>query len=82
MERKGNDQFVYSACLTDLSILQRKVKLKNQALILIRAERERLKDRLYLLRMRKYLLKRIGPEFDPLLSRKLDCIDFLLRDQG
>ncbi len=60
--------------------LRRKIKLKGQALRLIRGEQEGLKYCLSLLRLRESLLKQMGEEFDPLLSQKLDCIDFLLRN--
>jgi hypothetical protein len=65
--------------MNEKQILQRKIELKGQALRLIRAEREQMKHRLHLLRFRDNLLKRIASDFDPELSRKLDCVDFLLR---
>jgi hypothetical protein len=78
MGNEENDFLVYPACLTDLSILQRRIKLKGQALKIIRAERNELRQRLSLLRMRESLLEQMGPDFDPEVSRKLDCVDFLL----
>lgn len=65
--------------MNEKQILQRKIKLKGQALRLIRAEREQVKQRLFLIQIRDDLLKLMRSSFDPLLSQKLDCVDFLLR---
>lgn len=65
--------------MDEIGILQRKIELKTQAVQLILKEREELKQRLCLLRIRDGLLKRMEPEFDRELSGKLDCVDFLLR---
>lgn len=59
--------------------LRRKIKLRGQALRLIRAECEQMKHSLFLLQIRDNLLKQMGSGFDSLLSQKLDCVDFLLR---
>ncbi len=63
----------------EIEILQRKIELKRQAALLILKERQELKQRLCLLRIREGLLKSMGPEFDRELSGKLDCVDCLLR---
>ena len=73
------DVFLNPHSSINLVTLQRRIKLKGQALKLIRAEREELKQRLSLLRIRESLLKQLGQDFDPEVSRKLDCLDFLLR---
>ena len=65
--------------MNELTILRRKIFLKGQALKLIRAERETLKDRLSVLQIRENLLEQMTDEFNPVLSQKLDCADFLLR---
>jgi hypothetical protein len=66
--------------MNEKEILQRKIKLKGQSLKLIRGERDQLKQRLFLLQLRDNFLKTMGPDFDPVLSQKIDCVDFLLRE--
>jgi len=66
--------------MNEKQIVQRRIKLKDQAISLIRSERNQLKHRLSLLRLRDNLLKTMGPDFDPVLSQKIDCVDFLLRE--
>jgi hypothetical protein len=66
----------------EVQALRRKIKLKTQAVLLILGERQELRERLCLLRMRERLLGEMGHEFDRRLSSKVDCIDFLLRDEG
>jgi hypothetical protein len=58
--------------------IQRKIRLKTQALKLIRAERDELGHQLNLLNLRDFLEERIGGKFDPDLSRQLDAVQFLL----
>jgi hypothetical protein len=65
--------------MDEKQIVQRKIKLKRQAIVLIRAECEALKMRLFLIHLRDSLLEQMGPRFDKELSQKLDCVDYLLR---
>jgi asparagine synthetase A len=64
--------------MDEKQILQRKIKLKRQAIVLIRAEAETLKQRLSLFRVRDSLLNQMGSGFDRNLSTRLDAVDFLL----
>ncbi len=65
--------------MNEIEFLRRKIFLKGQALKVIRAEREALKDRLSLFQIRENLLGQMGDGFNPVLSKKMDCVDFLLR---
>ena len=60
-------------------VLKRRIFLKGQALKLIRVERKEMKRRLALLDIREFFLNQMNQEFDPVLSQKIDCVDFLLR---
>ena len=62
------------------NLLKRKIFLKRQALKIIHTKRKEMKQRLSLIRIRDALLKQMGSEFNPILSQKIDCIDFLLRE--
>lgn len=64
--------------MTEKEILKRKIQLKDQALKLIKAERRELIYRLALIRLKDILEIRVKAKFDPLLSRKLDCVIYLL----
>jgi hypothetical protein len=66
----------------ELRTLRRKITLKLQAIKLFRLEIRDMRTRLSLLRIRDDLLQQINPEFDSELSRKLDCLDFLLRESA
>jgi hypothetical protein len=68
--------------MNEKEVLKRKIKLKTQAISIIRSEREELKQRLSLLHIRDNLLKQMTPEFNRELSEKLDCIDFLLKEKN
>lgn len=60
-------------------IIDRKIILNRQLLGLIKDEIEDLRDRAYILSLKERLedkLKESG--FDSVLSRKLDCIQYLL----
>ncbi len=61
-------------------ILRRKIVLKGQALKLIRAEREELRRRLFLLELRHFYAEQIRDDFDQRLSWKLDAVNVLLGD--
>jgi hypothetical protein len=65
--------------MDEREFVTRKIKLKGQAIGLIRSERETLKHRLSLLHLRDSFLAQIKPTFDRELSAKLDCVDYLLR---
>ena len=68
--------------MDEREVLKRKIKLKTQAIQIIRSEREKLKQRLSLLQIRDNLLKQMNPEFNRELSERLNCVDFLLREKG
>jgi len=64
--------------MTEKEILKRKIQLKGQALKLIKEERRELIYRLVLKGLKETLEIQIKTKFDPVLSRKLDCIIYLL----
>ena len=64
--------------MNELEILKRKIFLKKQALKLSIQEIEGLDDRLCLLKIKQRVESRLNKEFDSSLSRKLDCINYLL----
>lgn len=66
--------------MTETEIISREITHKNQALRDIRDEREKLKHRLALSKLKDSLEAQIGKKFDPILSRKLDCINYLLEN--
>ena len=66
--------------MNEPEIILRKIKLKNQALTLIKAEIQHLQARLVLLKLKDKFELKIGKSDDPLLSRKLDCVAFLLEN--
>ena len=64
---------------TEAQILQRRIKLKRQAIPLIRAEIRQDQCRLALLEIKSNLESQINSDwFDPNLSRQLDAITVLL----
>lgn len=65
--------------MTEVEVLERKLLSKGQAVTLLEKERNQLRQRLFLLQMRDFLLDEMEETFDPALSQRLDCIDFLLR---
>jgi hypothetical protein len=62
-------------------ILKSKIKLKGQALKIIREERAELKRRLFLLGLKDHYETQIDIQFDPLLSSRLDCVIHLLEGE-
>jgi hypothetical protein len=60
------------------SILQRKIKMKNQAERLIRAEREELRHQLMLLKFKDYLERKTGKDFNLHISQQLACVQALI----
>ena len=66
--------------MTEKEILQRKIHLKGQALKLLKAERKELTYRLALVGLKETLEAQIKDKFDPILSKKLDCVLYLLEN--
>ena len=66
--------------MTEQEILKRKTQLKGQALKLIKAERRELIYRLALMGLKETLEAQIKTKLDPVLSRKLDYIIYLLEN--
>jgi len=64
--------------MTEKEILKKKIQLKSQALKLIRAERKEHIYRLALIGLKETLEIQIMTKFDSALSRKLDCVIYLL----
>jgi hypothetical protein len=63
--------------MDEIQILKRKILLKRQGLALIAAEIKELKFQLALAHMVKHLEQQQCNDFDPLVSRKLECLDFV-----
>ena len=66
--------------MNDQQILKRKIQLKRQALDLIRDEIFELKSEYALVELKKRYEKQIGNSYHPELSRKIDCINFLIEN--
>ncbi len=66
--------------MTDREIIKRKIQLKGQHLQLIKVERRELIHRLALMGLKDTLESQIKDNFDPVLSRKLDCVTYLLKN--
>jgi hypothetical protein len=64
--------------MTELEILKRKLVLKKQAVNLINEEVQDLQILLVLYKIKKHLETKTNQTFDPVLSRKLDCLNYLL----
>ena len=67
---------------SEIKILERKKKLKRQAVRLIQAELEEIRHQLALLRLRNYLEGKITRDFEPAHSRRLDAVQFLIDELG
>jgi hypothetical protein len=76
----GRSKSLEGIGMTERARIKQKIQLKNQALRLIRTERDNLKHKLNLLNLRDFLQGRIGKTFDPELSRQLDAVQFLIED--
>ena len=66
--------------MTEQELLKRKIVLKKQALKLFGNEIEDLEGRLALLKIQQHTEGRMKESFDPILSRKLDCINYLMEN--
>jgi len=67
--------------MVQAQLLQRRIKLKRQAIPLIRAEIRKDQLRLALLLIKSDLERQIDLDcYDPVLSRKLDAITVLLEE--
>jgi hypothetical protein len=66
--------------LNELQVVKRKIKLARQGLVLTRVEIDELEFKYTLLKAKARLEQQINGGFDPVLSRKLDCVIFLLEN--
>lgn len=66
--------------MSEIESLQRKIKLKRQTIPLIKVEIEKDQIQLALLVYQKTLEAQIGKKYDPVLSRKLDCLVYLIEN--
>lgn len=64
--------------LTEMQTVRRKILLKNQAIKLLRKEKDGLRERLLLLDLKASYERQMSEQTDPALSAKIDCITFLL----
>ena len=66
--------------MTEIEILKRQIFLKRQARRLIADEIAELKIKLALKKILTFYEDQIGQSFDPALSSKIDCLNFLLEN--
>lgn len=66
--------------MNQVEVIKRQIRLKRQALTLIKQEITDLQLRLVLVIMKGRLENQTDKGFDPALSRKLDCINYLLEN--
>jgi hypothetical protein len=64
--------------MNEIAILERKLILKKQAVNLINEDVEDLQILLVLHKVKKHLEAKMNKAFDPMLSRKLDCLNYLI----
>lgn len=64
--------------MTEIEVLKRSIKLKRQAIPLIRQEINRDQNPIFLLKLKGEFEARIAEKFDPDLSRKIDAVLVLL----
>ncbi len=64
--------------MNEIAILKRRLALKKQAVDLINEEVRDLQILLVLHKIKKHLEAKINQAFEPVLSRKLDCLNYLL----
>jgi hypothetical protein len=64
--------------MNEIAILKRRLVLKKQAVDLINEEVRDLQILLVLHKIKKHLEAKINQAFDPVLSRRLDCLNYLL----
>jgi len=65
---------------SDRAILKRKIQLKTQQIQINKKERRKYIRKLVLSELKDSWEAQIGKEFDPVLSRKLDCIIYILEN--
>jgi hypothetical protein len=66
--------------MNDQQILKRKIQLKRQARDLIRDEIFELQSEYALVVLKNHYEKQIEDSYHPELSRKIDCINFLIEN--
>jgi hypothetical protein len=66
--------------MDEITLLKRKLVLKKQAVSLINEEVRDLQIRLALHRIKEHLEAKMNQGFDISLSRKLDCINYLIEN--
>ena len=64
--------------MNERQILRRKVRLKKQAVEVIESDIIGLNQQLALICIKEHFEKQIEDGFDPVISRKLDCLNYLL----
>ncbi len=68
--------------MKQMEVVDRKLKLKRQAVKLIRREAEDLLFQAAALRYKRQLERRITEKFDPELSGRLDCVQSFIDTTG
>ena len=66
--------------MTEMQIIKRKILLKRQAIKVIQGEIKDLDFRMTMTLMKADLEARMSKDFDPAISRKLDCVLYILEN--
>jgi len=66
--------------MNEREIIKRKIKLKDQHIEIIKTQRKKYLLKWMLLTVKEFLEAQMTEKFDPILSRKLDCINYLLEN--
>ena len=67
--------------MNQAEVIKRKIKLKRQAVAQITLEIQALQEHLMLIVLKNRYEKRIGNDYEPMLSRKIDGIQFMLENE-
>lgn len=66
--------------MEEISMIRRKIALKKQGVELIKEEIRDLQILLAFHKIKKHFEDEISQHLDPILSRKLDCINYLIEN--
>ena len=66
--------------MNEIEVIKRAIELKQQAIPLIKREVEELQERLFLIKLKDRLEQKAKGASSPTLSRKIDCVQFILEN--
>jgi hypothetical protein len=66
--------------MNEIEVIKRAIELKQQAIPLIKREVEELQERLFLIKLKDRLEQKAEGASSPTLSRKIDCVQFILEN--